>query len=583
MNNYRSGLTKKNTAAISKTLSDTNNLIPNEVPSFYTPVKYEYAFPVVHSFTESLSHRRIYYVSDIHIEHQLMPHIIESGLNGGFDFESAIKNRIDKMLERVDTTCTLLIGGDVSSCFDLASIFYKQLFSRWRGRIFSVLGNHELWGAKSFFDLVDNSRVRRSVDEIVLDYSSLVNTSKSFLLENALVVKSYEASYTKLSQSDILQMREEDLALLLSNCSFILLGGVGFSGLNSIYNAEAGLYRNTVSSNTEDLARTKSFANIYDKVVRCAYDRRVIVLTHNPVYDWTDKPCIPNWIYVNGHTHRNVMSVSEDGPCILSDNQVGYKPRDWKLNSFLVDKLWYDPFEKYSDGIYSVDYSQYLEFNRGRGINMSPTDRLEKLIMLKRDKYYVFFTQTAKGLMLYIGAKRKKLPIGDIDYYYNNMVKFAKTVESLIRQYYSVMLQLSEELKAVNCSGAIHGCIIDIGTLSHVYVNPFDGKVTPYWATDRKSRICYQTIQALFDEKHPSFSRSVSTLSNDKSLFLLTSITDSDRLNITISNLSSGSDIYTVSNAIRAMQYVIECKVIRLWSDDILAGNRVISDYCTDM
>jgi len=571
-------------------LADAVELIPSELPNGYNPVQLDCDSPVLHSFTGNDDRSlKIYYISDIHIEHQILPFVLENSLlNGQFDADtivrSLIKQKVERMLHKADIRSILLVGGDVSSDFTLSSIFYNELSSQWKGLIISVLGNHELWDT-DFSDSFDSrKKVPRTVDEIVSDYSVMMKDNRIALLENELFVTHKYATRRRISQAELLQMSEQELSEFLSQCSFIVLGGIGYSGLNPIYNSKAGLYRNTISSFDEEMRRTNAFKIIYEKVSRSAFDRRVIVLTHNPVYDWTSTPCNSNWIYVNGHTHINSINKSKEGPFILSDNQVGYKPKDWNLNSFIIDKLWYDPFEMYSDGIYPINSEQYIDFNTGRGIQVNGVNRLDKIVMLKRNRIYMFVMQTPKGLNLIMGGRTKKLPNANIEYYYDNMTKFACCINDIISPYYKAMLSLSAEVRMIGGDGKIHGCIVDINNYSHVYVNPFDGKITPYWATDRSSRLCYDTIQQLFDERSPSLLRKFNRYSETHNLPIMSStmMQETNCFAISLSRLSEGLDIYNLSNAVRSMQYVVESDVIRMWSDDVLAGKKMIDDYITE-
>lgn len=97
---------------------------------------------------------------------------------------------------------------------------------------------------------------------------------------------------------------------------------------------------------------------------------QVIVLTHTPVYDWLDEPTNPKWIYINGHTHQNSVIRKKDGTTILSDNQIGYKPSMWKLNSFEISG-WYDTLKDMPDGVRVITSNEYKDFWNGRGVSVS--------------------------------------------------------------------------------------------------------------------------------------------------------------------------------------------------------------------
>ena len=73
----------------------------------------------------------------------------------------------------------------------------------------------------------------------------------------------------------------------------IILGGVGFAGLNTEFNATNGIYRSTITRE-EEIVRSHRFVAIYKKFLACAADKQVIVLTHMPMSDWTDMEPNPN-------------------------------------------------------------------------------------------------------------------------------------------------------------------------------------------------------------------------------------------------------------------------------------------------
>lgn len=49
----------------------------------------------------------------------------------------------------------------------------------------------------------------------------------------------------------------------------------------------------------------------------------------------------------------------------------------------------------------------------------------------------------------------------------------------------------------------IHGSIIDIDFLNHIYVNPIDFSITGYWARDIINKIVFPSIPTLLESKCP--------------------------------------------------------------------------------
>lgn len=560
--------------------------LQTDIPSSYSIIPQVEGSLIAHDFSENeIATRRIYYITDIHIEHQMSALIKEIEKQPSELQEQAIldfiKERISEMVSDInDRDDMLLIGGDVADSVQLSSLFYQELCRQWRGgRVISVLGNHELWDGTSQKDWNNPHFQSRAIEEIVEDYKSNIHSKlffNSILLENELFIHFKDKDSRTLTGDEILNAPNSDLEDLLSKCTLIVLGGIGYSGLNPIYNSDMGLYRKTITSIEEDKERALRFKKIYDKVMECAKNRRVIVLTHTPVYDWTNDSCNPNWIYVNGHTHQNSLTISEDGTTVLSDNQIGYKPSKWKLHSFTIDAQWYDPFEKYKDGIYEITSDEYREFNRGRGILCNGCSYAGKLYMIKRDNMYMFVLETARSLCLMVGGQRKSLPNRNIHYYYDNLQRYSESIKRIIAPYQKVMKQLSEEVKRIGGSGNIHGCIVDISFFSHIYVNPFDGKITPYWALDMMSRKPYANVQKLLEKEEPNLLSDYRIASKKKAIPLIGKQAlnaDSGTEIATIPKWVFGTEMYQPSRIMKAIQFVWEQNVIRIWNDDVLKAD----------
>ena len=545
---------------------------------------------------------KVHYVSDIHLEHQLSKTFEKLGNKPKEKQVSlvveAISDKIHEMVSEVkDENDILLIGGDVASSKELAAEFYHELYCQWRGGIIiSILGNHELWDGTTEKDWVDSRFVSRPVEEIVDDYKAIIGRGigetddldsflsedlyydeqdvNSILLENELYILYKNKVSRIVPEEDIVTASEEELADLLSKCTLIVLGGIGYSGLNPVYNAQTGLYRRAIDGIDEDVRRTERFRTVYNKVFDCAKDRQVIVLSHTPMRDWSDDVYNKNWIYVSGHTHQDELILSEDGTTVFSDNQVGYKPKKWKLNAFMVDKLWYDPFESYKDGIYEITSDQYREFNKGRGIMCKGCSYPGTLFALKRGKMYMFLLQTPQNLCLMVGGQRKSLKNKEVMYYFANMRLYAERVRKLISPYQAIMQRLSEEVKKIGGTGKIHGCIVDISFLSHIYVNPYDGKMTPYWAWDITARRPFANVEKLLEKKEPRLLQQFYVENQKDELPLIGTKSSSKPVKYKQAALPTwvfGTEIYEPSRIMKAIQFVWEQNVIRIWNDDVLS------------
>lgn len=516
----------------------------------------------------------IYYITDIHLEHQLVkrpPDIKKLSLP---EIQRRINGKIAELLASVPSTHgTLLIGGDVADSVELEALFYKQLgsFDGWQGKIISVLGNHELWdGDPTGF------KPARPIDEIVTDYRQAM-PCRVALLENELFIVYKGLRSEILDEKTILNASVEELAEACANSTFLVLGGIGFSGLNPVYNAEMGLYRATVSTE-EDIARSKRFRAVYEKVLASAESLRVIVLTHTQMADWSDARYNPKWIYVSGHTHQNTFLLQCDGTAVFSDNQVGYQPKPWRLNSFTIDVHKYDPFKDFPDGIHPITREQYVEFNRCQGIMMQSMKSPGNLYAIKHDGVYMFVIKSASSLCLLEGGSRHKLN-RDIDYYDSHLSRYIKKVRDAFAPYRRALSIISKEIRTIGGAGTVHGCIVDIDWFNHIYLNPFDGKVTPYFATDMTHKLAYKDTKSLLKSspKPPQLSNGNSLLARyssalDDGIIPILSRNSNEKWELAVvSKIVLDRSMYEPSRIMRSIQYIFDQNVVRVWNDAVLS------------
>lgn len=537
----------------------------------------------VYKFTTKgcCEYQTLYYITDLHLEYQFINNVdIQNYLSGGaFDMEKVVVAIDEKIKEMTSVRYggILLIGGDVSHYKQLVSLFYYMLLRRWHGIIISVLGNHELWDNHCEWN--DSGYVSRTVDEIVGDYRNRINRSFEdkfyrVLLQNAVFIRYPGQKDGVIEERQLMSASDEDLREVCSKASLIILGGIGFSGLNPKYNAEYGLYRSAVTTLEGDKALSERFRSVYDKLNRCAGDKRVIVLTHNPVSDWTDEPINPNWIYVNGHTHRNSLI----GKNVLSDNQVGYKLSRWRLNGFSVDDI-QDPFINMEDGIHEISPEIYKLFYSERYIATSGCNYPGRIFALKRKDLYMFILQSEAQLYILSGGQRKRLDNMNIQYYYDNMERYVSKVYELLEPYNKAIWVLSGEIRDVGGDGTVHGCIVDIDFFNHVYLNPFDGKVTSYYAEDTVSRLVYEDLPALLREKRPELYPKFIAADKNGSIPLLSKFAvskENETQNMEsakVPELVMGTEMYSPSRIMRSIQYIFDNNVIRIWKDEILAAS----------
>lgn len=510
----------------------------------------------------------IYYVSDIHIEHQI--EVIGKPLP---EAREMILEKVNELVNTVDEDKgTILIAGDVADSIELTDIFYDELNQRmlqtangsdWR--IIAVLGNHELWNASQ------RRWFKPNVNSIIREYKKNVPVQ---LLENELFVYYKGKNEYIIDEKTILKANPDELTEFIMNSTLVILGGIGFSGLNPIFNATNGLYRDVLTPK-EDADRTQRFSAVYDKVLKCAETKRVIVLTHTQMQNWSVKRYNPNWVYINGHTPQNTLIRSSDGTTVFSDNQIGYKPQKLKFKSFRMKGV-YDLFDQWNDGIYRITAEQYQDFNRECGISMGDFKREGEIYAIKRNNTYMFFLKRKSLCILEGGCLRKATH--EIEYYYDNLPIYCDIVKRRLRPYREALKKISREVKSIGGDGRIHGCIIDVDFLHHIFLNPFDGSIVPYYATDMEKRTVFPTVLSMlksvdrsiyFQNQH--LTEHYVALSKENRLPLLSGPTNRNECAIErASEIVYDKKMYQSSRIMRSMQYVFEGNVVRIWRDDLL-------------
>lgn len=537
------------------------------------------------SLTES--NRKIYYISDIHLNHKLLKKFPQHATED--EARCYISLLVKKMLTTVPD-CSyldwrsseyLLVAGDVSYNFEISSMFYKALAKQWRftKRIIVVLGNHELWDFKQ--EGLAQS-VTNSVDDIVAQYRALFDELKIGFLHNDMLLMTrasggndpiHSTRYTGetvkfISEKEIALIEPEELKNICVKSSLMILGGLGFSGRNSAMNATNGIYRQAIDSLEKDIIQTKRFNDIYKKLGIVLEKEQVVILTHMPKENWSDEVYNKNWIYVNGHTHRNSYHCNDE-KTIYSDNQIGYISQNVGLKHFYVSK-YYDIFRHYTDGIHTISREQYVDFNRGSGIEMT-FNRTGEVYMLKRKNTYCFLYKNPKTGTLYLlnGGMPNKLLYNDVNHYYDKMTYYTDAIKELFSQYHHSLKLISNSVKAIGGEGTVHGCIIDIDFNNHVYVNPVDGTITPYFALSIIDKWVYKNVASLLRARRQDIYKNYKHIleNSDDGMKLLNG--EMSAVNTEAIQFITETSMYKPSRVMRSLQYLTDANVIRIWNDKV--------------
>lgn len=523
--------------------------------SFEQPQQYELA--TIDSFIAKRGEEdvrgSISYITDIHLLHRFETF-------GAISKEDCTYVTRDIAIKINDESTKLcLIGGDTSSDFEAFKVFVTNLrqYNTKDNYYFFTLGNHELWPF-----------VGQSFDSMVQEYRDVLSKHKMYLLQNSIIYLSCR-KFKEITEDELASTTSSNLREKLRDANLIVFGGLAFSGQNKMFNSDMGIYRGAISRE-EEIKQSEKFLKLYNKVVESLYGKNVVIFTHTPISDWGGniKPQ-EGFIYVNGHNHRNYFE--DDGKTrIYADNQVGYKGKTVSLKTISANYN-YDWFADYKDGIYEITKKDYENFYRGIGEPLTFNRQFLKLFMIKRDGNYMFFIQsTEKSIQILNGGSIRSAGKHPLEYFYENLSKYNSSINAFLSQYYNFQKTIAQEIKKIGGTGIIHGCIIDIDALNHLYVNPLDGKVVPYYALSIIDKYVYSNLPSLLKYECPSIYKKYEQLTmQTKGSNELTIYNSKEKISDKKVYVSS-TEIYRVSRIIKGLQYVIKYNVVRIWSDEFL-------------
>ena len=432
------------------------------------------------------------YISDLHLPNHISPAASKKDIE---DFLDSVANEIVRVP-------IVVICGDISSDFELFKLFLKAIKKAIADyphpiyserHIFMVLGNHELYAAKS-----------ESYSDAVKRYKKLTDGSCVHVLNNDLwYYKSSSGFMTwkNISNRQLLSADASKIQEDLYGSEIILFGGTGFSQYNPNFNACHKAYGVQFSRETE-IKEGKAFEKAYEQITSLLPNYRIVIATHMPIIDWMKEPHPhPNYIYLNGHTHKN-SCFFDDRIRVYANNQVGYYSTDFELEKIVLSEP-FDIFADYNDGIYTISAADYKAFHytRGKPINYKSQNNV---YLVKRAGFYCFFTTSSNGGLLLLNGGRKEKVTHDIQYYYDNMLDVINQIKIPLNDYTAYLKQISKAIKKIGGTGHIHGSIVDIDFFNHIFVNPNDGKTTPYYADNVIDKVVYPSVGSLLQERCPS-------------------------------------------------------------------------------
>ena len=567
-----------------------NNMKPSEVQVVLTEEQALTSLEVLNSTRSSLCYpelrdegvQPVFYISDMHLTHKLK--------KLGCQSESDIKSELHQIARKLYESCCyvpvkigvrlLVFVGDTCSNFQIFCWFLDELAAlnaenpyRAPKPVF-ILGNHEVFG----LHMEKNCSTR----DVVKAYREAVELRGFYFLYNDLLcidddvrdrqsTRVYWSHVTILHELELQQMSVDELRAKTCHSRLLLLGSTGFS-----HNHTESGFQYIGQDNDESYV----FDAIYEKCVAALYDRPVIIATHTPFCEWhelSDHGTVPQgyagdeyrkqgFVYISGHTHQNFFY--DDGMTrVYADNQFGYDNLQMKAKWLYVN-IDVDIFDYYADGIYEMSRMDYIDFYRGKNLQMV-FNRDAPIYMLKKKGYYAFFIKRSTWSILNGGMPHKIEGVYDIQQLYDHMDDVIAIIEEPLNRIMNYMKFVSDVIKRIGGTGRIHGCIVDIDYYNHIYINPVDGTKTPYFALNIVRKTIYASVPALLEERCPQhYAKYQELLLTDPSAYNnITELCNArlpGELNGKISMPYTNTGMYSISRVINKMQK-LRSQVLTLW------------------
>lgn len=502
---------------------------------------------------------KVSYITDIHLLHRFNAYKCKTKEDVNYVIRVIAKTLSEQATE------INLIGGDTSSDFDIFKDFVSNLSSYARGSIFFfTLGNHELWG-------LNNEDLYSIIDKYKLALKENGRGRMYLVQNNLFFLTDYE--WKEITEAELSSMSFEELRSRTRAAKIIIFGGIGFAGMNGEFNADNGIYMNVLDKEGE-LRETTKFLTLYEKVTTALRGKNLIILTHMPMKDWGGQEIHVNegFVYVNGHSHRNYFY--DDGKKrIYADNQVGYRGKRVSFKQVAVD-FNFDWFTDYKDGIYEITKKDYENFYCGIGEGVTFNRQYEKLFMIKREETYMFLMKSIKGRLLILnGGLTRRTGNHTLEYFYENMVKYSKSVSLFLSKYDNFQKLVSSDVKKIGGYGRIHGSIVDIDFHNHLYLNPLDGSITSYFAYSMVDKYVYENFPSLLKYECPKLFEKYIKLLGEQSNNSNALIVNSKDLPLSKKKIYVDStEMYRISRILKGLQFTTKYNIVRIWNDAVVAN-----------
>ena len=481
---------------------------------------------------------RVGYVSDIHVSDKF--------------YAKKCKSVGDKMRVAHGMAASLsssskyddidIIAGDIAAPLEDYKIFLNRLGKqKLGGDVFLVLGNHELL-------MSEPPMVREAC---VHEHGKIAKRYGIHMLENSIFYYSPSGKLMELTTDELVSMSVEELRLITRGSKCILFGGFGW------------FFRG------DGTDTTAAFRELYKKVALSQKGRNLIVITHLPTSEFLSLEELDHgFAYLHGHTHHQFY-LDNGSSKVIADNQIGYYRKKVEFKHFYLSRKsnWFDI---YQDGIYEVSIDDYENFYQGLSLRMDLSRSFKCIHLIKRDGAHMFIAENQRGqLRLLNGGRLRVIPQRPLTYYFEKLGVLLENVKLYFGPYFSKQKEISDWIMSFGGDGSIHGCIIDIDFYNHIYLNPIDGTLVPYYATSIIDKHVYRSIKSLISSRCHWLLKSFLKKKDDQPL--LPSTKNGRNSPVKRPIYVESTDMYRISNIVKTLQYANNMKLIRFWDDSLVA------------
>lgn len=320
------------------------------------------------------------------------------------------------------------------------------------------------------------------------------------------------------------------------------------------------------------------------------------------------------------------MKYSDNNKCYSHWREIEGSD-DYILFNFFYENKKRSNFDinNFSDGIFDISIIDYWTFlcsidtDKQNILYIKPKfQNTEYIKMVKRAGFIMFFSVSPKGSICILNGGHLKKAEFPLQYYYDNIERYANVVNSRFSNYWSALQSISDQVRqikpskeylhkhqyveeVVSClfekkpipkfdewyqlkgkniclSGKIHGCIVDLDYYNHIYLNPYDGTVVPYYALSMYDKDVYKNVISLISAHLPEMLESVKHMAignSEKSLpdtpnnsFGLL-VRTNDVIETDYQKVYS-YEMYNISNRLKTLQSICKNNLVQVWYDDIL-------------